>query len=68
MYYLEEFVNVDCIQKMLIYIIGFRIQQERVKQQELIENLLSEVYVPTKRYGNEWTSENIRWWQSTSVI
>ena len=60
MYYLEEFVNVDCIQKMLIYIIGFRIQQERVKQQELIENLLSEVYVPTKRYGNEWTSENIR--------
>ena len=60
MCYLQEFVNVDCTQKMLIYIICFRIQQERVKQQELIENLLSEVYVPTKRYGTAWISENIR--------
>ena len=53
-------MNVDCIQKMLINHIGFRIQQERVKQQELIEDLLSEVYVPTKRYGSAWISENIR--------
>ena len=68
MYYLEEFVNIDCIQKMLIYSIVFRIQQERVKQQELIENLLSEVYVPTKRYRSEWFSEKIRWRQITSIV
>ena len=48
MEYIQEFVHVYCIHKKLIYGIDFRIQQERVKQQELIENLLSEVYVPTK--------------------
>ena len=59
-YIQEKFVHVYCIHKKLIYGIDFRIQQERVKQQELIENLLSEVYVPTKRCRNKWISENIR--------